>query len=136
MIARYFMEMRDIKLRAYDHHRKVMVYETQEITKIYPDMNPGDFIGEKVYRVGKANSSLMLCTGLNDKKGVEIWQGDIVTGFSEINNHLVIYDNQRGKFRLKNYLVDIPDCRLEVIGNIFETPQYLDFGYDGIKKLP
>jgi YopX protein len=130
---RYFIGMREI--RAYDHHRKVMVYETQEITKIYPDMMLGEFIGVKVYKVGKANQSLMQCTGLYDKKAVRIWEGDIVTGFSEINNHLVIYDNDRGKFRLQNYLVDIPNNRLEVIGNIFETPQYLDHGYDGTRKL-
>ena len=73
---------------------------------------------------------LMQYTGLKDKNGKEIYEGDILNGdFPDV----VFWDNDRGQWGLRNS--ENPDDTLweikrdnnpEIIGNIYENPELLE----------
>lgn len=120
--------MREIKFRAW------VFGEMFEVRKI-------DFVEEFFTRVGKPGAigtdviDLMQYTGLKDKNGVEIYEGDVVKGNDTLFTARyevaeVYYDKQHTQFRarvdyhtflLRDYLGDV----VEVIGNIYENPDLL-----------
>lgn len=82
---------------------------------------------------------LMQSTGLKDKNGNEIFEGDIVKYKSGCNNYIeeVAYDKNFGGFGVRDANADIifsfgelaEDIdlhSLEVIGNIYENPELLE----------
>jgi uncharacterized phage protein (TIGR01671 family) len=82
---------------------------------------------------------LMQFTGLKDKKGKEIYEGDILLfhskkwdGFTSEIREEVIWDNEGGCYMPFNSYLDETGCSMvdekrgyEVIGNIYETPELL-----------
>lgn len=66
--------------------------------------------------------NLMQFTGLHDKNGKEIWEGDIVD--DGVSRQTVRYDPHLAMFILDNNDNLNPD--LEVIGNIHENPELLN----------
>jgi hypothetical protein len=71
---------------------------------------------------------LMQFTGLHDKNGNEIYEGDVVAerlmlGDSYTMNYPVVWD-QRGMFAVNNYPIT-HFYEIEVIGNIYENPELL-----------
>ena len=78
---------------------------------------------------------LMQSTGLKDKNGVEIFEGDLVEHDDNLNGDWetfeaceVVYDKDYAQFCFKwdagNFLTDYRN--LNVIGNIYENPELLE----------
>jgi len=124
--------MREIKFRAWDKKFKKM---------IIPDAvwKSGDISYDTRF-YSKDDIILIQCTGLKDKNGEEIYEGDIVERYG------VLYQVKFGQFvdvkgycQCGFYLYDfeediilgnlgysfIEDNPLKVIGNIFENPELL-----------
>ena len=71
-------------------------------------------------------------TGVNDKNGTKIFEGDIVTGYfnhEKIVGYIFYGGNAQFFIQMDGIYgigLDNSDCWLEVIGNIHDTPQLLE----------
>lgn len=126
--------MRTPKFRAWLKEEKRMT-DVHEIT----------FFSDKVQMISCVEGfyaydeyELMQSTGLKDKNGKEIFEGDIVVAMSQgvkeigevkhrIDGYWLMYPAwQHGEFWniVKN--VDTGETGVEIIGNIYENPEFLD----------
>jgi len=123
--------VREIEFRAWDESTKEMIYQD------FPRgvLSAGELL--------KRFSVIMQFTGLHDKNGKKIFEGDILkcvagkcpycgTPDSEPIGHKpypVFWDTNEARFKAENadnYL--LPDCwgdSTEIIGNVFEHPELL-----------
>ncbi len=95
-----------------------------------------DFIGDAITWMCKSNDCvLMQSTGLRDKGGKEIFEGDIVKMAKNVYSEPTYYEVVRyrgGAYRLesKRYVCELwlrhTDC--EIAGNIWENPELLEVG--------
>ena len=72
---------------------------------------------------------LLQYTGLKDKDGKEIYDGDIVTHWFQSNPTKIYWDNFNGKWVRTSYTgITQGDMELmgKVIGNIYENPELVD----------
>lgn len=122
--------MREIKFRVWDKDSKKIYYQDDFILTF-------DKVGEDVY-LSKNNEvtplyryELMQYTGLKDKNGKEIYEGDILD-YGESGKYKVVFSKSTFKIQKVNnskgdlYLLE--DCwfdESEVIGNIYENPELL-----------
>lgn len=93
-----------------------------------------DFIGDAITWMCKSDDCvLMQSTGLRDKDGKEIFEGDIVKMAKNVYSELTYYEVVRhrgGAYRLesKRYGCELwlrhTDC--EIAGNIWENPELLE----------
>lgn len=118
------MEKREIKFRAFDYGKMI----TMPIYSLYEL--------ECFFTILSDEAKLMQYTGLKDKNGVEIYEGDILklikeyTGKGE-NPSYVIFKNAQWMMQglmhyshvdsINNYALD----KMEVIGNIYQHPHLL-----------
>lgn len=158
--------MREIKFRAWDNLNKVMLLTVEEWHKIWKDdecdpHNEYDFkklelyISQEghvledtyehgvcdlhYYLQGKPKYELMQYTGLKDKNGREIYEGDIVEFFGkEVNRATIEWSQEDGGFTY-TYLTPLTNKKcgmiayptylaIEVIGNKWENPELLNGG--------
>lgn len=127
--------MREIKFKRYFKN-----YQTGEITSMiwgcvnYKYKSVSDFSG--FVSPGNNNKAYPIAdcqfTGLNDKNGVEIWEGDIVV-FEDDQRSIVewkqgglVVEAEFGDYDMTNigWAIEILGY-CEVIGNIFENPELL-----------
>ena len=150
--------MREIKFRAWDKDEKLMVYFSShwEIDAEYYNLGFTREYKEKKffesYEGAKEEAILMQYTGIKDKNGKEIWEGDIVKGgisydwrknetgivefgFFESDNSGDEYSsNNIYGWNIKPIKLEEDDDKisgnfgwgeLEIIGNIYENPNLI-----------
>ena len=121
---------REIKFRAWHKDLKKM-FKIGQITLekgIWNfEPNDRDFIGMSI--PSQPSFVLMQYTGLHDKNGKEIYEGDIVKTF---NDEICIVEYNHNEFGLKVIdkskpygWVDFVEYKIEVIGNKFDNPDLL-----------
>lgn len=111
--------MRIIKFRAFDDGK--MIYENNIL-----HLNNEDNL---VLRLAKFwcnirnDSHVMQFTGLHDKNGKEIYEGDIVT--DGVGKYKIVYDLKLAGYQPYCIFRDDPENYCEVIGNIYENPELI-----------
>ena len=127
------------KFRAWDKYRNKMNYKVMVGNCDTDDENwtcPIIWIEEeKDWLHFDDYECIMQSTGLKDKNGKEIFEGDIVLVLD--STYTVFYDNERGSYRLKphddrwnvDYMSNFSHGgNFEVVGNIYENPELLEVG--------
>lgn len=130
--------MREIKFRAWDTTNKKMIQVRQIII---PDGNNEYGVQEIAVSGLKFGTNpshwliappLMQYTGLKDKNGKEIYEGDIVAHLVYGGNYKVVYSCDNTGYDLVNtnlrsmHLTSKCQVNIEVIGNIYENPELLE----------
>ena len=116
------------KFRAWFKNKKVMS-EVKKINFWSEELDTVAFEGKSLEDV-----ELMQATGLFDKNGTEIFEGDILANVDESGDELVylyvIYKD--GKFMAveneeRGYFADLVDCTAyhSVVGNIYENAELI-----------
>ncbi|HIB1900845.1 TPA: YopX family protein [Enterococcus faecium] len=122
------------------HNVVAISWNNNKIAVLYP--NPG----RNTFRIDEEsleNVILMQSTGLKDKNGVEIFEGDVVSisvqnGFDYLDNKVCVVKNSIGHSGLVCATVDedleyrifntelFEEYTYEVIGNIYENSELLE----------
>ena len=135
-------EMREIKFRAWDKYAKKMIFDfaVSQYNKFSGWINCV-YCGLKVGSGGSDDYILMQYTGLKDKNGKEIYEGDILEN-SNIENKegnkekiIVKWSDDISSFGNDNdidftycvgYVFDGDPEEMIIIGNIYENPELLE----------
>ena len=127
--------MREIKFRIFNRNTN-NIEEVKELSFFKNDfvVKPRDIKTlEMLEMVNSEECILLQYTGLKDKNGVEIYEGDVIhfnTNLVQDHNEVVFYD---GSFRFKEYILGSDNaingnfCEryCKVIGNIHENKELL-----------
>lgn len=138
------MSRREIKFRAWDINEETMIYSSEEDAKFILESgswsvkfvreknfdNEGIEIDAPVY-LESDDIELMQYTGLKDKNGKDIYDGDILSGHSDGNVKVewavgsweCIFSDE-GNISIEEMCVWFGN-NSEVVGNIYENPELI-----------
>ena len=119
--------MREIKFRAWDGSKGKMTNDFfLESSGLYLDSDPyGVDMSNKIriFQPPMENHyTIMQYTGLRDKNGKEIYEGDILC-FAGLTNKPFVVKWDEKEIRFTSWL---PRNTVEIIGNIYENPYLLE----------
>lgn len=145
---------REIKFRAWDKDRKKMIYRFADklnmkgYVLLWSTDNDRLFCGNYMDNGDWQEPELMQFTGLKDKNGKEIYEGDIIacvenkfgTGkheywsvdyeeasfvaYNQLNSNRIL-EHENGETLFYPAGIGYPPIECELIGNIYETPELL-----------
>ncbi|WP_169975912.1 YopX family protein [Campylobacter sp. RM16191] len=120
--------MREIKFRVWDKEKKKLTddFYFHEFT----DVNC--FFSEGCCAFSLDDVIFMQYTGLKDKNGKEIYEGDIIKKIGDIKTYSIVFDSVLAAYLMDDgtggYGLNQMLLRdFEVIGNIYESPELLEF---------
>jgi uncharacterized phage protein (TIGR01671 family) len=120
--------MREIKFRAWSHKCQVLI----------PNVSTGTIyvFGDKGDSYEAADCELMQFTGLHDRNGNEVYEGDIVAMFQGSQFSIVFWDEGFGAWsvtarlsgatKLADHLLGNMLDTIEVVGNVYQNPELLN----------
>ena len=132
--------MREIKFRAWNKEKNIMCYENEDNSAGYLD----GWIASDIQVINQTLNSdftketydFMEFTGLKDKNGKEIYEGDIVAEKGHyVNSDRLVYQKIQWKENYSCWLrgeyqrltpKNIKTYQIEVIGNIYDNPELLE----------
>lgn len=128
--------MREIKFRAWDKDKKEM-FEVGALT--FNDEKLGIAVDDEDWKI-RPHSEPMQFTGLKDKNGKEIFEGDILSILWIEEDQYEVGDVQwwdagfrfvtdceaHDPFHISDLWVDDKVLQIEIIGNIYENPELLE----------
>lgn len=124
--------MREIKFKVYDTHEK----ELYEIDGLWFEEESVNFNGDGLGSQNKGRYKLLQCTGIRDKNGVDIYEGDIIRFISNgIGDGIIDVKWNYGQCGFAPFCEQILGAAdsyseweliaYKVIGNIYENPELL-----------
>lgn len=122
--------MSEIKFRAWDKIEK-RIEEVVDFTRTWVSIPVPDEDGCHLEQRKMEDIELMQYTGLKDKNGTEIYEGDILNHHYHKEIGDIRWEEKRATFLLfytdglKDGLLSVDRPSYEIIGNIYENPNLL-----------